>query len=134
MNINPLLCLLLFSFLAVVHLAVCTTQTARRLALVYSILILFLSYRLVLMFDPTIAGFQFLFSVPLIADFSLFYPITAPVVYTDNTTTEGFNIVGYHPYVRLKIINEGTYPVIPIGPPGNQVPALQGDITRILAR
>jgi hypothetical protein len=69
-----------------------------------------------------------------LADFSLFYPITAPVAYTDNTTTEGFNLVGYHPYVRLKIVNEGTYPVIPIGPPGNQVPALQGDITRILAR
>ena len=69
-----------------------------------------------------------------LADFSLFYPITEPIPYTDNSITDGFNITGYHPYVRLKIINVGTYPPIPVGAPGQQVPVLQGDVNRILAR
>lgn len=72
---NPLLFLLCFSFLAVVHLAVCAAQTARRIALAYSIFLLFFSYWLLAAFDPTLAGFQFLFSFPVIADFNLAYTL-----------------------------------------------------------
>lgn len=63
-----------------------------------------------------------------LGDFSLWYPITEVESYVDSTSTQGFNINGYHPYVRMQIVNEGTYPVIP------HTNYLQGDVTKILAR
>lgn len=61
-------------------------------------------------------------------DFSLWYPIDAPTSYTAETITDGFNLQGYHPFVRMMIVNEGTYPVLP------NTSFLQGDVVEILAR
>ena len=62
------------------------------------------------------------------ADFSLWYPLDDPISYTAITSTEGYNVQGYHPFVRMMIVNQGTYPLI------SQTSYLQGDITKILAR
>lgn len=63
-----------------------------------------------------------------LGDFSLWYPLAASVSYTAETITDGFNVQGYHPFVRMMIVNEGTYPVIP------NTSFLQGDVVEILAR
>jgi hypothetical protein len=62
-----------------------------------------------------------------VADFSSVYDLTTEYTYTANTGTEGFSIHGYHPYVRLKIVNNGTYPV-------NTFNQLSGDVVNILSR
>lgn len=63
-----------------------------------------------------------------LGDFSLWYPLYEPVSYTAATITDGFNVQGYHPFVRMMIVNSGTYPVIPY------TNFLQGDVVEILAR
>jgi hypothetical protein len=63
-------------------------------------------------------------------DFSFYYDIDSTYTYANNSTTAGFNIAGYHPYVRLMITNVGTQPPINV----NGVGVLQGDVTRILER
>ena len=63
-----------------------------------------------------------------LADFSLWYTLSDVTSYSEETTTDGFNIAGYHPYIRLMIVNEGTYPVT------TGTDYLQGDVTQILAR
>lgn len=64
----------------------------------------------------------------VIGDFSFYYNIGSVNTYTAANTTVGFNITGYHPYLRLMITNVGT-------PPANtQTGILAGDITQILAR
>ena len=69
-----------------------------------------------------------MFEGSTLADFSLYYNLTGWTPYTDATSTAGFNIEGYHPYVRVKISNNGTLPVIA------NTQALQGDVVKILAR
>lgn len=62
-----------------------------------------------------------------VQDFSTFYTIGSQKNYTADTRTEGVNITGYHPFVRLKIYNSGTEPADGAGD-------LLGDITKILSR
>lgn len=62
-----------------------------------------------------------------IADFSTFYTIGPGWSYTADTGTYWYNVDGYHPFLRLKVVNDGTTPA---GPTGD----LAGDITKILAR
>lgn len=62
-----------------------------------------------------------------VADFSTFYAIGPVVNYTAHTSTEGYTINGYHPYIRLKIVNNGT-------PPAASNGDLLGDITKIISR
>ena len=66
----------------------------------------------------------------ILQDFSFYYDIDSTVTYANNSTTAGFNIAGYHPYVRLMITNIGTYPAVNV----NGVGVLQGDVMRILER
>ena len=66
----------------------------------------------------------------ILQDFSFYYDIDSTVTYANNSTTAGFNIAGYHPYVRLMITNVGTYPAVNV----NGVGVLQGDVMRILER
>ena len=63
-----------------------------------------------------------------LADFAFYYQIGPTEDYLNITDTRGYNIEGYHPYVRVKIKNYGTPP-----PVGNDN-KLQGDVTVILAR
>lgn len=60
-------------------------------------------------------------------DFSFYYNIGETISYVDDSTTQGFNISGFHPFVRFQIVNVGTYPA-------NQQNILDGDVTRILSR
>jgi hypothetical protein len=62
-----------------------------------------------------------------VQNFSTYYAIGLPHNYTDHTGTMGLNITGYHPFIRLKIVNDGTEPADSAGD-------LLGDITRILTR
>jgi hypothetical protein len=60
-------------------------------------------------------------------DFSIAYDITAPIAYTDAagfTGSEVLNVDGFHPYVRLQVVNEGTTVDL------NKI----GDVTEILCR
>lgn len=61
-----------------------------------------------------------------IADFSTYYPITNPINFTADSSTLGYTFEGYHPYVRIKIINNGSLPAVQT--------VLSGDVTEILAR
>lgn len=63
-----------------------------------------------------------------LADFAFYYQIGQIEDYLNVSDTRGYNINGYHPYVRVMITNYGTPPAI-----GNDN-KLQGDITMILAR
>lgn len=60
-------------------------------------------------------------------DFSFYYDIGDTTEYVADSTTQGFNIAGFHPYVRFQIVNVGTEPA-------NQQNQLAGDVTSILAR
>lgn len=60
-------------------------------------------------------------------DFSTFYDLGSQYSYTDHTDTQGWNIQGYHPFIRMKIVNTGT-------PPAASNGDLNGDVTQILAR
>jgi hypothetical protein len=62
-----------------------------------------------------------------VGDFSTFYTIGPEWNYTNYTGCEGYTINGYHPYIRLKIVNDGT-------PPADSNGDLQGDIVKLLAR
>jgi hypothetical protein len=60
-------------------------------------------------------------------DFSINYDISSSISYTDYSGVVYFNIEGYHPFIRLKIVNSGTeYPVA-----SN---TYIGDLTEILVR
>jgi hypothetical protein len=63
-----------------------------------------------------------------LADFAFYYQIGPTEDLLNISDTRGYNIEGYHPYVRVKIKNYGTPP-----PVGNDN-KLQGDVTAILAR
>lgn len=56
---------------------------------------------------------------------------TTGLTFTVNgfTGTDGYNVVGYHPYVRMQIVNLGTNP-IHVG----NTNALSGDVVEILSR
>lgn len=62
-----------------------------------------------------------------VQDFSTFYSIGPVYNYNDFTGTEGYTIDGYHPYIRIKIINNGTLPAASNGD-------LNGDIVKVLSR
>jgi hypothetical protein len=62
-----------------------------------------------------------------LADFSYYYDIGSAETYTAYTGTLGSTITGYHPYLRIKIINDGT-------PPADAYSVLNGDVTKILTR
>ena len=62
-----------------------------------------------------------------VADFSTYYTLSPVYTYSDFTGTEGLTIDGYHPYVRIKIINDGTGPTDSNGD-------LFGDVTKVLSR
>lgn len=62
-----------------------------------------------------------------VLDFSTFYTLSPEWNYNGYTGTEGHSITGYHPFVRLKIVNNGT-------PPAASNGDLLGDITKLLAR
>ncbi len=83
----------------------------------------------VLTFQPFFERFTGEISIEgsTLQDFSIFYPITETSVYTAFTGTDGFTITGYHPFVRIKIINRGTGPVDTTG-------KYSGDIVKLLAR
>jgi hypothetical protein len=62
-----------------------------------------------------------------VPDFSIVYDITTPVSYTDTagfTGSEVINVDGFHPYVRLQVVNEGTMVDL------NKI----GEVTQILYR
>jgi len=60
-------------------------------------------------------------------DFAIYYDISQVYSYTAYTGTDGFTVNGYHPFVRVKIVNNGTLPAATNGD-------LQGDVDNILAR
>lgn len=62
-----------------------------------------------------------------VQDFSTFYTINALETRTGFSGTEGTTIAGYHPYIRVKIVNTGTMPADSAGD-------LLGDVTKILSR
>lgn len=62
-----------------------------------------------------------------VQDFSTFYSIGSEYSYSDYTGNEGYTIDGYHPYIRIKIVNQGT-------PPANSAGDLNGDIVKVLSR
>lgn len=62
-----------------------------------------------------------------VLDFSTFYALSPVYNYNNYTGTEGYNIGGYHPFVRLKIVNVGT-------PPADNYGDLGGDVVKLLAR
>lgn len=62
-----------------------------------------------------------------LADYSNPYVINSTQNYIDETSTDAVTIIGYHPYLRLKIINEGTEPA-------NTNNELLGDVKQILIR
>lgn len=62
-----------------------------------------------------------------VLDFSTFYALSPVWNYNAYTGTEGYSIVGYHPFVRLMVVNNGTLPA-------DSNSDLQGDITKLLAR
>jgi hypothetical protein len=62
-----------------------------------------------------------------IGDFSTFYTIGPEWNYADYTSTAGYTIDGFHPFIRLKVVNNGTPPA---GPGGD----LLGDIVKLLSR
>ena len=68
------------------------------------------------------------FQASILQDFSFYCDITEQYQYTANSQTQGYNIGGFFPYVRMLIVNNGTYP--PIG----NTNALQGDVVLLLAR
>lgn len=67
------------------------------------------------------------FQASTVQDFSTFYAISGVHNYNDRTGTTGWNFEGYHPFIRLKIVNDGT-------PPSASNGDLLGDVTKILAR
>lgn len=73
-------------------------------------------------FSVQVALDQFTGTIQLIgsatSDFSLQYDITTIQTFTDNTGTIGLSVDGYHPYVRLMIVNTSVI----------------GDVTEILYR
>lgn len=62
-----------------------------------------------------------------VLDFSTFYTLSPVFNYNAYTGTEGYTIFGYHPFVRLKVVNDGT-------PPADSFGDLGGDITKLLVR
>ena len=62
-----------------------------------------------------------------VADFTLPYDIDSIVSYNGYSGTDGFTIQGYHPFVRIHVVNNGTLPA-------NSDNNLNGDLTEILAR
>jgi len=60
-------------------------------------------------------------------DFSFYYNIGDTTSYVNDSTTQGFNISGFHPYIRFQIVNAGTEPA-------NQQNELDGDVVDILTR
>jgi hypothetical protein len=73
----------------------------------------------------------------VVTDFSLPYPITQPVSYTDYTGTVGISVAGYHPFIRLSIQNMGTEGVLPTNANLANLSGTTyygGDITDILFR
>lgn len=76
-------------------------------------------------FDNFTGSIQFQGST--VPDFSTFYDLTEVDNYVAYTGNIGITIVGYHPYMRCKIVNIGTLPASPGGD-------LLGDISQILAR
>lgn len=62
-----------------------------------------------------------------IEDFSTFYSIGPVFSYNEWSGTEGYTIEGYHPFIRMKIINDGS-------PPSSSNGDLSGDIVKLLAR
>lgn len=65
-------------------------------------------------------------------DFSFPYYITSNTVYSNFTGTVGTTIEGYHPYVRMQIVNSGTPGVLPSGNIGNAY--YGGDVEYLLFR
>ena len=68
------------------------------------------------------------FEASTVMDFSTFYTISPVFNYNAYTGTEMFNLEGYHPYIRAKILNNGSYPTIPY------TTDLSGDVTWLLVR
>jgi len=62
-----------------------------------------------------------------VLDFSTFYTIGPVFNYNAYTGTEGYTIEGYHPFIRLQIVNDGT-------PPADTYGALNGDVVKLLVR
>lgn len=60
-------------------------------------------------------------------DFSYSYDITYPTNYVTQTGEVGITIDGYHPFIRIKIVNDGS-------PPASTSGVLSGDVSRILVR
>lgn len=59
-------------------------------------------------------------------DFSNAYPINSLLAYVAETSSYITNIIGFHPYLRFKIVNQGTPPAV-----GS---VLRGDVAQILIR
>lgn len=62
-----------------------------------------------------------------VEDFSTFYSIGPANTYSGYTGTDGYSIEGYHPFIRLQIVNNGT-------PPPGPASVLAGDVVKILVR
>jgi hypothetical protein len=63
-----------------------------------------------------------------LSNFSQTYNIGTESVYVNDSGNHYFNIDGYHPFIRLKIVNSGT------GPSSGTGSSLSGDLTKILVR
>jgi hypothetical protein len=69
-----------------------------------------------------------------VSDFSTEYDITQPQEYTASSDTVGTTVIGYHPYVKLKIENHGTVNAQPSGNVLANTTYYGGDVTKILVR
>ena len=69
-----------------------------------------------------------IFQGSTLEDFSFFFPISDQYTFTANSVTQGYNLHGYFPYVRMQITNVGTQPPIA------NTNFLQGDVVALLAR
>jgi hypothetical protein len=69
-----------------------------------------------------------------VADFSTEYEITQPQEYTASSDTVGTTVIGYHPYVKLKIENHGTINAQPSGNVLANTTYYGGDVVKILLR
>lgn len=65
-------------------------------------------------------------------DFSFPYYITSNVAYSNYSGTVGITIEGYHPFVRMQIVNSGTPGILPSGNIGNAY--YGGDVDYLLFR
>jgi hypothetical protein len=69
-----------------------------------------------------------------VADFTTNYTITSQASFTASSDTVGTTVIGYHPYIRMKIENYGTANSQPSANANATTTYYGGDVTKILFR